>query len=609
MGIFDSLYTGVSGIRAAELQINTTGNNIANADAVFYTRQRAVQSSSMSLDRGGLHLGTGTQIDTIKRLHDEHSYYELKNATTQQNYTNYLGQILQEASQRFPDMQGTGILQDYKNYYDAWNNFASNPSNGASKIDLVNSANVLTQNIQKTLQDLNKMQQTVNEQIRQTVDEINNIGQEIANINKQLENEEVLPTDNANQLRDRRDELELRLSKLVDAVAWKGKSSQDSTLESTMTDSGRYYDLSIQGFSIVNGSSFHPLKLDDNNPNGFYQIYYEVNDENRYDLTSKISGGQLGAQLDLRGRNYDGNHDTYSDGILQEYKDMLNTFTKTLITQTNNVYAQAATDKVNSDDLKSLKPDTSLMNYDKNIQAGSFNITVYNEKGDPVATRTIKIDINTTIEDVVKQINADIDDNHDGKPDNDLNDYFQAFYHYDGKSDSGNFQINSLKKGYKIAFKDNGTNFPGALNVSSFFNGQDANNINVNSSIRNDPNSLKASSNGVDGNNDIANAMLQLQNQKVNFYNKDGTVDTMTLDGYYRKFTGQIASNAESNGFTHATNMTVFNTAYAEYQSKSGVNTNEELAALIQYQASYGAAAKIVTTVDQMLETLLGLKS
>lgn len=506
-------------------------------------------------------------------------------------------------------MQGTGILQDYKNYYDAWNNFASNPSDGASKIDLVNSANVLAQNIQKTLQDLDKMQQTVNEQIRQTVDEINNIGQEIANINKQLENEEVLPTDNANQLRDRRDELELRLSKLVDAVAWKGKSSQDSTLESTMTDSGRYYDLSIQGFSIVNGSSFHPLKLDDNNQNGFYQIYYEVNDENRYDLTSKISGGQLGAQLDLRGRNYDGNHDTYSDGILQEYKDMLNTFTKTLITQTNNVYAQAATEKVNSDDLKGLKPDTSLMSYDRNIQAGSFDITVYDNTGKAVATRTIKIDVNTTIEDIIKQINADIDDNKDGVSGNDLNDYFKAFYHYDGQSDSGNFQINGLKKGYKISFKDNGTNFPGALNVSSFFNGQDASSINVNSSIRNDPNTLKASSNGVDGNNDIANAMLQLQNQKVNFYNKDGTVDSLTLDGYYRKFTGKIASNAESNSFAHATNMTVFNTAYAEYQSKSGVNTNEELAALIQYQASYGAAAKIVTTVDQMIETLLGLKS
>ncbi|MCR6570489.1 flagellar hook-associated protein FlgK [Campylobacter insulaenigrae] len=609
MGIFDSLYTGVSGLKAAELQINTTGNNISNADAVFYTRQRAFQGTGMSIKRGGLHLGTGTQVETIKRLHDEHAYYKLKNATTQQQYTDYLGKILQEASQRFPDTQGTGILQDYKNYNDAWNNFASNPSDSASKVDLIESANTLTQNIQKTLQALDKMQQTVNEEIKQSVDEINNIGQEIANINKQLEQKEILPTDNANQLRDRRDELELRLSKLVDAVAWKGHSSQDNTLDQTITDSGKYYDLSIKGFSIVNGSSFHPLKLDNKNPQGFYNISYEVNDENRYDLTGKITGGQLGAQLDLRGRNYDGNTHSFSDGTLQDYKDMLNTFTKTLITQTNNVYAQAATEKVVSDDLKGLKSNTSLMSYDKNIQAGSFDLVVYDSKGDPVAKRTIKIDVNTTIEDVIKQINANIDDTNDKNDKNDLDDYFKASYQYDGKSDSGNFQMNSLKQGYKISFKDNGTNFPGALNVSSFFNGQDANNINVNSSIRNDPNTLKASSSGIDGKNDVANAMLQLQTTPVNFYNKNGTVDTMTLDGYYRKFTGQIASNAESNNFAHSTNKTVYNTVYGEYQSKSGVNTNEELAALIKYQASYGAAAKIVTTVDKMLDTLLGLKS
>ncbi|EDP4713618.1 flagellar basal body rod C-terminal domain-containing protein, partial [Campylobacter jejuni] len=59
----------------------------------------------------------------------------------------------------------------------------------------------------------------------------------------------------------------------------------------------------------------------------------------------------------------------------------------------------------------------------------------------------------------------------------------------------------------------------------------------------------------------------------------------------------------------NSSNETLYNSVYSEYQSKSGVNTNEELAALIQYQSSYGAAAKIVSTVDQMLDTLLGLKS
>ncbi|MCH5336590.1 MAG: flagellar hook-associated protein FlgK, partial [Campylobacter sp.] len=120
---------------------------------------------------------------------------------------------------------------------------------------------------------------------------------------------------------------------------------------------------------------------------------------------------------------------------------------------------------------------------------------------------------------------------------------------------------------------------------------------------------LRASKNGVDSGNDMANEIIQLQYDKVNFYNSDGTIDNLTLEQYYRKLTGQIASDGENNEIVHASNTTLYNSVYSEYESKSGVNTNEELAALIQYQASYGAAAKVVTTIDQMLNTLLGLKS
>ena len=37
MGIFDSLYIGNSGLNAAQIQIQTTGNNITNANNEFST--------------------------------------------------------------------------------------------------------------------------------------------------------------------------------------------------------------------------------------------------------------------------------------------------------------------------------------------------------------------------------------------------------------------------------------------------------------------------------------------------------------------------------------------------------------------------------------------
>ncbi|EGR9249001.1 flagellar hook-associated protein FlgK [Campylobacter upsaliensis] len=608
MGIFATLHTGVTGLKASEVQIATTGNNISNANATFYTRQRVVQTTNGYITTGGVQVGTGTAIESIVRLHDEHAYFKLKNASTQQEYTGYLGQVLEEISQRFPDLKNTGILNNLENYNKAWNDFASNPNENATKIALVNATKTLAESVNEAHSTLKKVQQKVNDDIKSTVEEINRIGEEIAHINKQIYGEEALPTDHANELRDRRDELELTLSKLVSAVASKNEIVQDNRFEQTITDPGHHYNLSIEGFSIVDGVNFHPLKLDYDDKNKSYSIYYQTPDEKIHDLTAKLKGGQLGAQLDLRGRDYDKLEGAYDNGILQGYIDSLNTFSKTLITKTNNLYAGSAKNSATSDYLEGLTGDVPLMNYDRTIQAGTFDIVIYDEKGNEKVRKSITIDVTTTMNDLMNQIKANTDDNKDNNSGNDVDDFINASFSFDSKSNSGLFQINA-KNGFKVSLEDKGTNFAGAFSVGGFFSGKDASDIRVKESLLSDPSTVRASKNGVDSGNDMANQIIQLQYDKVSFYNKDGTVDELTMEEYYRKFTGKIASDGENNNVIHKSNMTLYNSVYAEYQSKSGVNTNEELAALIQWQSSYGAAAKIVSTVDQMLDTLLGLKS
>ncbi|EAL3927495.1 flagellar hook-associated protein FlgK [Campylobacter upsaliensis] len=608
MGIFATLHTGVTGLKASEVQIATTGNNISNANSTFYTRQRVVQTTNGYITTGGVQVGTGTAIESIVRLHDEHAYFKLKNASTQQEYTGYLGQVLEEISQRFPDLKNTGILNNLENYNKAWNDFASNPNENATKIALVNATKTLAESVNEAHSTLKKVQQKVNDDIKSTVEEINRIGEEIAHINKQIYGEEALPTDHANELRDRRDELELTLSKLVSAVASKNEIVQDNRFEQTITDPGHHYNLSIEGFSIVDGVNFHPLKLDYDDKNKSYSIYYQTPDEKIHDLTAKLKGGQLGAQLDLRGRDYDKLEGAYDNGILQGYIDSLNTFSKTLITETNNLYAGSAKNSATSDYLEGLTGDVPLMNYDRTIQAGTFDIVIYDEKGNEKVRKSITIDVTTTMNDLMNQIKANTDDNGNKNNQDDVDDFINASFSFDSKSNSGLFQINA-KNGFKVSLEDKGTNFAGAFSVGGFFSGKDASDIRVKESLLSDPSTVRASKNGVDSGNDMANQIIQLQYNKVSFYNKDGTIDELTMEEYYRKFTGKIASDGENNNVIHKSNMTLYNSVYAEYQSKSGVNTNEELAALIQWQSSYGAAAKIVSTVDQMLDTLLGLKS
>lgn len=607
--IFSSLSKGVSGLKASEIQIATSGNNIANANSTFYTRQRAIQKTAGFYDiRNGIELGMGTTIESIVRLHDEYSYVKLKNATTQLEYTGYMKQKLEEIAERFPDVQTTGILNDLETYYNAWKDFALSPNDGAVKENLAKVAQTFTQSVNKAYADLVKIQQTINDDIKRTVDEINDIGEEIANINKQISSKEILNTDHANELRDRRDELELTLSKLVESVASKSIIKQSSELESTMTDGGKYYNLTIHGHEIVNGSNFTPLKIITDEVTGAHQIVYQGIDEKITDLTEKIAGGKLGAQLDLRGRKWEKKDGNYEDGIIQEYKNMLDTFAKTMMTHTNNIYASSAKKSVTSDAMSYLRANTTLVNYNKNIQTGSFDIIIYDEKGDKINTKTIHINTHTTMEDIIAQIQSNTDDNNNNDNLDDIDDYVSAIFNYDGKTNTGLFQLTLKNPNYKIAIEDKGTNFAGTINLGGFFSGDDATTMRVKSDILQDPTILRASKNGTDGDNVVANELLQLQYDEIDFYNKDGTVVTKALDGYYRLFTGKIGTDGETNNFTHATNSTLYNSVYEDFQSINGVNTNEELAALIQYQASYGAASKVITTVDRMIDTLLSIK-
>ncbi|MBZ7987475.1 flagellar hook-associated protein FlgK [Campylobacter canadensis] len=615
MSIFSTLNTGVTGMNAAQVQISTTGHNLTNANNSYYTRQRVVQQAREGLHVPAGDIGLGTKVKTIVRIHDEYVFAKLQQNTSNYEQTKYLKTKLEEAAQRFPDLkQNTGLLYDLKNYQVAWNKFASNPADGSMKINLIQQAQTLTTNISKTTTDLKTMQKTVNTDIELSIEEINRLGKDIANLNAKISAIESVADSHANDLRDQRDELELRIMKLVNAKVFKENITQDVSFDTPIKDGGLNYHLNIEGFSIVDGETFHPLKLTSvSSGSDFTRVYYELQDGTTADLTTKLNGGQLGAQLDLRGRFFDNEKGEFADGILQGYIDNMNSFAKGIIVNTNNIYAKAAQDKVISQPIHNLKPDDTLMTHDNRLKQGSFDLIVYDNEGKEVARKTITIDSSTSMisngrtSSLIEKINSNTDDNNDNNGLNDFDDFFQAQYSYDEKTQTGAFSLASKQDGYKVAISDNGTNIAGIFGLGKFFEGNDAQSINVDTNLRQDPSTLKASSSGTDGNNDVANELNQMQYNEIEFYNGN-SVSTNTIEGFFRQLTTDIAAKAQNNNSLNDTNKVLLENVQSEFASISGVDTNEELANLMKFQASFGASAKIITTVDKMLETLLGLK-
>lgn len=621
MSLFSTLNTGVSGLNASELAIATTSQNISNANNEYYTRQRVQTSARTALDHGNFSVGTGTSVTSIVRIHDEFVYTRLKDSANSLAYSGFSQQSLQEVAQYFPDLQDVGLQVDLTNYNNAWNDFASNPEEGAQKINLIQSAQTLTTNIQDSRSEIRSLQDSINDQLKTNVDQLNSLGQQIADINKEIAKIESIEPNRANDLRDQRDKLELTMSELIDFDVFKGQLvSDDYFTDANLTDQGKDYHLNIAGFSFVDGITFHEIVIDNSkNQSAYYSLYHEQQDGRRVEMTTRVSGGEIGAMLDLRGRTFAGGDNSTGypqDGLLQGYIDNMDTFAKALIVETNNVYAKSAQDSMESMRMEDLNDDAALTTYDSSIQKGTFDVVVYDASGNEVARKEISIDSATTMSDdthslsIVTQFNSNSDDNNDNNAINDVDDYFTANYGYDNKNDEGIFSIspNPEFQGYTVAIEDQGTNFPGALGVSRFFEGTDAQSIAVDRAISNEPDLLQGFSSPISGNNTVANDMVQLQYETVTFYHKDGVESTDTIEAFYRYVTATIATDTEAVNREYETNNALYNTVFNEFQSISGVNIDEELTDLMKFQTSYSANAKILTTIDQMLDTLLGIK-
>lgn len=216
MGLFSTLNTGTSALNAAQVAVATTSQNIANQDNASYTRQRVNFAASSAVSSGGISVGSGVTITSVTRVHDEYSYVKMRNAATAVAYDAYKTQVLEEASNYFPDLDESGIAVDLEEYFSAWNDLASNATEGSQKIALVQSALTMTSDIQSARDSLRDLQDSVNSQLGTAVDEINSIAEQISDINKQINVIEAEEGNYANDLRDQRDELELTLSNLVD---------------------------------------------------------------------------------------------------------------------------------------------------------------------------------------------------------------------------------------------------------------------------------------------------------------------------------------------------------------------------------------------------------
>ena len=153
-------------------------------------------------------------------------------------------------------------------------------------------------------------------------------------------------------------------------------------------------------------------------------------------------------------------------------------------------------------------------------------------------------------------------------------------------------QVNTLQQG--------GFTLGGAAGPP-LFTGTTAGTLAVNAAVSNDPSQLAAAATaaGVPGDGNNALAIAQVGQALV----MNG--GTATLQDAYQADTAQlaVATQAATQGVQNQNAVVQMLTQ--QRQSTSGVNLDQEAASLLQYQRSYEASARLLTTMDQMLQTLI----
>jgi len=622
--MFNTLNIGYSGLNAAQVGINTTGHNISNAEVEGYTRQRVVTAAATPLQTSAGNVGNGTSVEDISRIFDNYVFDRYRTVSADKEYSDYERQKLEELSTYFPDIDGVGIKSDLSEYYNMWQTFADNPENDAIKVALAEQAQTLTQHIGQTQDQVLGLQQQVNDQIAVDINEVNDLAAQLADLNKAIEVAESGGGYTANDLRDQRNVLEKDLSRLIGAEVAVGQIESNIQLDSNSNISSGSYTLSVNGFNIVDGGTYHPLRVtNDDNPYGFYSISYERQDGVLIPMEEQITSGRIGAELDLRGGTLNTTSGMPDDGIIQKTVNELDAFAKGLIESTNNLYAQNATTQMTSNILE-LAPDTPLANSTLNINTGAFDLIVYDIDGNEVSRRAISIDDATTMSDngtgnsIEEQIAANLDDNSDNNANNDIDDFIGFSYQ---PSATGELRLELFmdpemeSQGYTFAIADqlenddfaSGTNFAGALGLGNFFEGDSARNIELKKEYRDNPTTLSAGYSNTAGDNRLALDMIQQQFESYSFQVGQEVYDT-TIYGMYDITATDVGIATNAAISRNDTVTAEFNATEMEYFSVSKVDIDEEMTNLIKYQTAYGASAKIITTIDQMMQTLLGIK-
>ncbi len=563
--MLNTLGTAQSGLSTSQIAIENTMNNIANENTEGYIK-RVANLSEVHYDDNSY--GNGVEISSIERQTNEYLFKKIVDESSMESYYDKASDIYGLAETIFTETEDSGLSKDLDNYFQAVEDLRSNPSNAIYQANLEQSAQTLVSNMQDLYSDIENLEASLNSQVYDEVDSVNNLLSEITAIN-----EDILVYGTSPELLDKRDSLEKELASYVDIKV----------------TNGEYYKLEIAGeTAIFNNTQSYEFEVVES-PTTQEDIY----DTTQLDDSNFITGDTITLTLN-------------------------NTTTVSITADTTGLsdwdVKQQIADAINSDSFLNDTLTATVDSYGKLIiesntqgESSSFDLSIVLEDSSTKVSRSESLSSQATNDVHIEVLDEELsfssgslkaltENLTTNSGNNVLSDYKQALD--DIAYALVDMTASYVNEGDSYLYGDDTTQtYTGtsAINSINLFSGSSVMSMEFNSST---VNSLTQ---------DDLDYLSTLQWKDDINIDSNNSSSLQSFSQSLQELRVDIASNKEGMDFKLDTQQAINISLQSSYDQITKVDSDEEMINLMQYQAAYEANAKVITTIDEMLQTLLNM--
>lgn len=564
MSLFSSIRMGANILQAADINLQVIGQNIANANTEGYIREEVVLRPAPTQRYGGLLMGMGVEVHAVIQKIDNFLESRLRNATSDRAKGETLEDTYLQLESLIGELSDSDLSSELTDFFSAIAEVLNQPESTTIRNLAVLQGETVAQHIGTLSDRVRTIRSDLNERVIDMATDINRLSQQIAELNIQISATEGgdSSASDAVGLRDRRQQV---LEELCSKVSVRIQEQPNGSV--TVYTGGDF---------LVYEGVVRPVEavLDSDRGIAAAEIHF-VETDSPIDPES----GELCGLLEAR------------DDVLGNFLDSLDDFAATLAFEFNRVfssgqglngYTQLTSEFAVSDTTLPLN-EAGLKFTPAN---GSFQIIVRNTKTGEEKRYDIRVDLNgigeeTSLGSLVAAINDTVPE-----------------VVASGGGDR-RLRLEAASAEHQFSFANDTSGVLAALGVNTFFTGYSAETLGINQYIADDPAKFAASQGGIGA--DTENAVLLADLMDTPIASRDG----QSLAVLYERLVGET-TQASAMAQASAEGARVFEeTLRGQKMATSGVSIDEEAIKLIQFQRMYQAAARYITTLNELFGILV----